>query len=127
MEKAKESKGNTTVPGGVNGPPMDELDLRLKKKKERCQRFDVGECRLGSVCPFAHGAEEVDSVGLAVYGKVKMQLCRNWENGRCTNGDNCMNAHGDAEIGRKRPPAELERKSIKVLKYGETEQDGDNA
>lgn len=120
-EQGEQEKGNT---GGPT-PENSELDLRLKKKKERCQRFDLGNCKLGSVCPFAHGADEMNTVGLAVFGKVKMQLCRNWENGRCVNNEFCMNAHGDHEIGTKRPPPELERKSAKVRRFGELDGEAD--
>lgn len=82
-------------------------DLRLKKKKELCGRFARGYCSLGKVCSFAHGEDELNTVGLAVCGKVKTQLCRNWEAGRCIYGANCNNAHGDQEIGTRRPPPEL--------------------
>jgi len=82
-------------------------DLRLKKKKELCGRFARGHCTLGKVCAFAHGEEELDTVGLAVVGKVKTELCRNFEAGRCDKGINCNNAHGEVEIGTRRPPPEL--------------------
>lgn len=82
-------------------------DLRLKKKKELCDRFKKGLCSLGKVCAFAHGEEELGTVGLAVCGKVKTQICKNWEAGRCIYGAYCNNAHGEQELGTKRPPPEL--------------------
>lgn len=94
---------SVTAAGDPNALP----DLRLKKKKELCGRFMRGHCSLGKVCSFAHGEDELNTVGLAVCGKVKTQLCRNWEVGRCHYGANCNNAHGELEIGTKRPPPEL--------------------
>jgi len=98
-----EQAGSTPAGNDPGGLP----DLRLKKKKELCGRFMRGYCSLGKVCSFAHGEEELNTVGLAVCGKVKTQLCRNWEAGRCIYGANCNNAHGEQEIGTKRPPPEL--------------------
>lgn len=93
---------------GANPDGTDSFpDLRLKKKKELCDRFASGYCSLGNVCSFAHGEAEMGTVGLAVCGKVKTQICRNWEAGRCVYGSNCNNAHGEHEIGHKRPPPEL--------------------
>merc|ERR1719414_1327862 len=46
-------------------------DLRLKKKKEICGRYARGYCSLGKLCSFAHGEDELNTVGLAVCGKVK--------------------------------------------------------
>lgn len=91
----------------ASSDPNSMPDLRLKKKKELCGRYARGYCSLGKVCSFAHGEDELNTVGLAVCGKVKTQLCRNWEAGRCAYGANCNNAHGDQEIGTKRPPPEL--------------------
>lgn len=96
---------------GVGSAPGTEdtrmPDLRLKKKKELCDRFKKGICSLGKVCAFAHGEEELGTVGLAVCGKVKTQICKNWEAGRCIYGAYCNNAHGEQELGTKRPPPEL--------------------
>lgn len=99
-------QGNPAA-NNISSDPNALPDLRLKKKKELCGRFARGYCSLGKVCSFAHGEDELNTVGLAVCGKVKTQLCRNWEAGRCIYGANCNNAHGDQEIGTKRPPPEL--------------------
>jgi len=115
LPKAGEEKALTSalaeqVAPAANGSSADSSnlpDLRLKKKKELCGRYARGHCSLGKVCSFAHGEDELNTVGLAVCGKVKTQLCRNWEAGRCVYGANCNNAHGEQEIGTKRPPPEL--------------------
>lgn len=87
----------------VNSQP----ELKMKKKKDLCERFMRGQCLLGKMCGNAHGAEELGTVGLAVRGFVKIQLCNNWERGKCQYGVNCGRAHGEKEIGLKRPPLEL--------------------
>jgi len=99
------AESGSAVCGGSEANTLP--DLRLKKKKELCGRYARGYCSLGKVCSFAHGEDELNTVGLAVCGKVKTQLCRNWEAGRCIYGANCNNAHGEHEIGMKRPPPEL--------------------
>merc|ERR1712032_1615388 len=86
-------------------------------------RFARGYCSLGKVCSFAHGEDELNTVGLAVCGKVKTQLCRNWEAGRCIYGANCNNAHGEQEIGTKRPPPELAPPSKRRREDGEQRED----
>jgi len=101
-------------------------DLRLKKKKELCERFAKGYCTLGKVCSFAHGEEQLNTVGLAVCGKVKTQVCRNWQAGRCIYGNLCNNAHGEHEIGTKRPPPEL-APPMKRRHVEEEEKQGDSA
>lgn len=101
------SLGDQAPVGSLANDQAGLPDLRLKRKKELCGRFQRGYCTLGKVCAFAHGEEELNSVGLAVCGKVKTQLCRNWEAGRCAYGANCNNAHGDAELGTKRPLPDL--------------------
>lgn len=101
------SLGDQVPVGSLANDQAGLPDLRLKRKKELCGRFQRGYCTLGKVCAFAHGEEELNSVGLAVCGKVKTQLCRNWEAGRCAYGANCNNAHGDAELGTKRPSSDL--------------------
>lgn len=113
LPKAEESLPTSTLAEqtGTANPtgsdPNNLPDFRLKKKRELCGRFTRGYCSLGKVCSFAHGEDELNTVGLAVCGKVKTQVCRNWEAGRCVYGSNCNNAHGDQEIGTKRPPPEL--------------------
>mmetsp|Transcript_72534 Transcript_72534/g.132860 ORF Transcript_72534/g.132860 Transcript_72534/m.132860 type:complete len:414 (-) Transcript_72534:109-1350(-) len=109
----KDDRGGTSALAemgisNTSGREEDKMpDLRLKKKKELCDRFKKGLCSLGKVCAFAHGEEELGTVGLAVCGKVKTQICKNWEAGRCIYGAYCNNAHGEQELGTKRPPPEL--------------------
>merc|ERR1719282_222175 len=106
-KEADDPNSTSALAEQVSGDSNKLPDLRLKKKKELCGRFTRGYCSLGKVCSFAHGEDELNTVGLAVCGKVKTQLCRNWEVGKCIYGANCNNAHGEREIGTKRPPPEL--------------------
>lgn len=85
----------------------EQPDLQMKKKRDLCTQFDLGECLLGKLCPFAHGEKEIGSVGLAVSGNVKTQICQRWRDGKCLYGKLCNRAHGAHEIGLKRPPPEL--------------------
>lgn len=87
--------------------PNEQPELQMKKKRDLCTQFDVGECLLGKLCPFAHGEKEIGSVGLAVSGNVKTQICQRWRDGKCLYGKLCNRAHGAHEIGLKRPPPEL--------------------
>mmetsp|Transcript_98435 Transcript_98435/g.195213 ORF Transcript_98435/g.195213 Transcript_98435/m.195213 type:complete len:393 (+) Transcript_98435:92-1270(+) len=102
------SAGHAIGVSSVSGPASESapLDLRLRKKRELCGRFARGTCALGRVCSFAHGEEELDTVGLTVCGRVKTQNCRDWEAGRCAYGDACSHAHGDLEIGAPKRPLE---------------------
>lgn len=106
-KEADDPNSTSALAEQISGDSTKLPDLRLKKKKELCGRFTRGYCSLGKVCSFAHGEDELNTVGLAVCGKVKTQLCRNWEIGKCIYGANCNNAHGEREIGTKRPPPEL--------------------
>merc|ERR1711972_702104 len=93
-------------------PESEIPDMRLKKKKEMCDRFKRNECFLGKVCPFAHRESELGTVGLSVCGRVKLKLCMFWDaktqtSKGCLFGKNCKNAHGEKEVGMKAPPLEL--------------------
>lgn len=78
-------------------------DVRLKKKKELCRKFQNKECVLGRACPYAHGEKELGTVELVVCGRVKTRICKFWASGNCMFTGNCVNAHGEAELGTKRP------------------------
>lgn len=106
-QQAMPATGTNPAPNSAASGSDAMPDLRLKKKRELCERFARGYCTLGKVCSFAHGEDELNTVGLAVCGKVKTQVCRNWQAGRCIYGNLCNNAHGEQEIGTKRPPPEL--------------------
>jgi len=51
---------------GENSSSPSDPALRLRKKRELCGRFARGTCALGQVCSFAHGEEELDTVGLTL-------------------------------------------------------------
>lgn len=78
-------------------------DVRLKKKKELCRKFQNKECVLGRACPYAHGEKELGTVELVVCGRVKTRICKFWAAGNCMFSGNCVNAHGEQELGTKRP------------------------
>mmetsp|Transcript_15041 Transcript_15041/g.45017 ORF Transcript_15041/g.45017 Transcript_15041/m.45017 type:complete len:325 (-) Transcript_15041:120-1094(-) len=78
-------------------------DVRLKKKRELCRKFQNNECVLGRACPYAHGEKELGTVELVVCGRVKTRICKFWASGNCMFSGNCVNAHGEQELGTKRP------------------------
>eukprot|EP00434_Breviolum_minutum_P004659 symbB.v1.2.004107.t1/scaffold231.1/size297012/10 len=79
-------------------------DVRLKKKKELCNKWKNGQdCVLGRACPYAHGEKELGTVELVVCGRVKTRICKFWTTGNCMFLGNCVNAHGEKELGTKRP------------------------
>jgi len=83
-------------------------DMRMKKKREMCQRMNTkGGCLLGKKCMFAHSEDELGTVALVITDRVKSSICRFWESGHCIYGKYCVNAHGMQEIGMKKPPEEL--------------------
>lgn len=78
-------------------------DVRMKKKREMCNKFQNNECVLGKACPFAHAESELGTIELVITDKVKTRICKFWEAGKCIFEKNCVNAHGEKEIGTKRP------------------------
>lgn len=78
-------------------------DVRMKKKREMCHKFENKECVLGRACPFAHHENELGTIELVITDKVKTRICKFWEAGKCIFEKNCVNAHGEKEIGTKRP------------------------
>jgi hypothetical protein len=112
-EELTKIMNETTALAEQTEEPESEIpDMRLKKKKEMCDRFKRNECFLGKVCPFAHRESELGTVGLSVCGRVKLKLCMFWDaktqtSKGCLFGKNCKNAHGEKEIGMKAPPLEL--------------------
>jgi len=79
-------------------------DVRLKKKKELCNKWKNGQdCVLGRACPYAHGEKELGVVELVVCGRVKTRICKFWTTGNCMFLGNCVNAHGEKELGTKLP------------------------
>lgn len=78
-------------------------DVRMKKKREMCHKFQNNECVLGRACPFAHAESELGTIELVITDKVKTRICKFWESGKCIFAQNCVNAHGEKEIGTKRP------------------------
>lgn len=72
-----------------------EPHMRMKKKREMCQRFkNKGECLLGKRCMFAHTETDLGKVELVYDDRVKTEICRKWETGKCVFGRYCPHAHG---------------------------------
>lgn len=88
-------------PGRIDASQIP--DVRMKKKREMCHKFQNNECVLGRACPFAHHENELGTVELVITDKVKTRICKFWECGKCIFATNCVNAHGEKEIGTKRP------------------------
>lgn len=107
-------------------PPESQLpDVRMKKKRELCQKFQNNDCVLGRACPFAHGEAELGTVELVITEKVRTRICKFWTSGRCVFGHQCVNAHGEHEIGTKRPP--FLTPPVKRRAAGETEEEFRNS
>ena len=68
-------------------------------KTELCRPFDeVGECKYGDKCQFAHGVHELRR--LPRHPKYKTELCRTFHsNGFCPYGPRCHFIHGE-ELAR---------------------------
>jgi len=96
---------------------VDQMpDVKMKRKRSMCQRYQKGECLLGKQCPFAHKEEDLGTVELVLCGNVKTRICKMWTQGKCIYAVNCWDAHGEKEIGLKRPPPELAPKIKRVRK-----------
>lgn len=93
--------------------PEEHPDLQMRKKRDLCTQFGLGECLLAAICPFAHGEQEIGIVSLAVSGNVKTRICPRWREGKCLYGKLCNSAHGAREIGLKRPFLEMTREHRK--------------
>jgi len=92
-----------------------EPHMRMKKKREMCQRFqNKGECLLGKRCMFAHTESDLGKVELVYDDRVKTEICRKWETGKCVFGRYCPHAHGMEQIGRLKPPEEICRMSAPI-------------
>lgn len=118
--------GDTSALAEQSKPPESQLpDVRMKKKRELCQKFQNNDCVLGRACPFAHGEAELGTVELVITEKVRTRICKFWTSGRCVFGHQCVNAHGEHEIGTKRPP--FLTPPVKRRAAGETEEEFRNS
>jgi len=102
----------------VEAPPTSEPAMRMKKKREMCQRLGRGGCLLGKKCMFAHTESELGTVALVITDRVKTSICKFWENDKCIYGKYCVNAHGMEEIGQLKPPEDLSP-PMKMYKSGD--------
>ncbi|KAG0643712.1 hypothetical protein HOY80DRAFT_1019989 [Tuber brumale] len=83
-------KGN---PENADLPPR-HLDKKTNAlyKTEMCRNWnEVGDCRYGRSCQFAHGQKELRVV--ARHGQWKTKTCMAWLHGGCTYGSRCCYAH----------------------------------
>lgn len=62
-------------------------------KTEMCRNWnEIGECRYGRSCQFAHGKKELRTVPR--HGQWKTKTCMAWLHGGCTYGSRCCYARG---------------------------------
>ncbi|CUS11887.1 unnamed protein product [Tuber aestivum] len=80
-------------PTNVDLPPR-HLDKKTNAlyKTEMCRNWnEVGDCRYGRSCQFAHGQKELRAVPR--HGQWKTKTCLAWLHGGCTYGSRCCYAH----------------------------------
>ncbi|KAI5776178.1 hypothetical protein EDC01DRAFT_625673, partial [Geopyxis carbonaria] len=66
-------------------------------KTEMCKNWsEIGECRYGRSCQFAHGKKELRYVQR--HGQWKTKTCLAWANGGCTYGSRCCYARESISI-----------------------------
>lgn len=58
---------------------------RTAKRKEICQAYQQGQCKLGEHCPERHL--------FTSHRTVQLEVCKHWLRGACVNGDNCAYLH----------------------------------
>jgi hypothetical protein len=85
---------NPQSPGLQVGPPAPRhLNKKTNTlyKTEMCRNWaEMGECRYGRSCQFAHGKRELRTVHR--HGQWKTKTCLAWLNGGCTYGSRCCYA-----------------------------------
>lgn len=81
----------------ANGTPASLPPRHLNKKTnalyktEMCRNWnEIGECRYGRSCQFAHGKKELRTVPR--HGQWKTKTCMAWLHGGCTYGSRCCYA-----------------------------------
>jgi len=108
--------GYYTTPGGMiverplvladlKGKSVADLPPRHLDKKtnalyktEMCRNWnEVGDCRYGRSCQFAHGQKELRVV--ARHGQWKTKTCMAWLHGGCTYGSRCCYAREHLVLG----------------------------
>jgi butyrate response factor 1 len=70
---------------------------RTKYKTEMCKNWiEVGSCRYGNKCQFAHGGIELIDKSLPTNAKYKSKMCNTFfENLYCPYGSRCLFRHDD--------------------------------
>lgn len=61
------------------------LKPKVQKRKEVCQAYQQGTCRLGEKCPERHC--------ISAHRTVQLEVCKHWLRGGCVNGENCAYLH----------------------------------
>ncbi|KAH0613843.1 uncharacterized protein H6S33_005729 [Morchella sextelata] len=85
-----------TRPAAENPASLPPRHLNKKTnalyKTEMCRNWnEIGECRYGRSCQFAHGKKELRIVPR--HGQWKTKTCMAWLHGGCTYGSRCCYAH----------------------------------
>merc|ERR1719188_2352218 len=77
--------------------------MKLRTKRDLCQRYQNGECMLGKACHLAHKESEIGEVALVYVTPVRATMCKFFKDGRCFYGKHCQNAHSEDELGTVKP------------------------
>ncbi|KAH9586314.1 zinc finger protein [Trypanosoma melophagium] len=64
---------------------LPEEPRTTAKRREICQSFQHGKCRLGAACPERHV--------LSQFKTMRLEVCKHWLRGACVNGENCLYLH----------------------------------
>jgi len=116
MGKASGGKGYG-APSGAWPVPQYPLSSG-GVKRTLCKHWQMGSCKNGALCTWAHGQEEVDATRMQGHpeargegfssfgfgppagteGREKRTICKFWTQGLCNKGDDCTWAHGGDEL-----------------------------
>lgn len=67
--------------------------IPAKHKTELCKSFsELGSCRYGEKCRFAHGVHELKKLSIP-NENYRKRPCKNWESGECRYGMRCQFRH----------------------------------
>ncbi|CAE7241518.1 cpsf4 [Symbiodinium pilosum] len=104
VTRAFELELDSDPPFEVGASPVEESpcggqEIVIQNKRQMCKAFFFTDwCAKGSMCPFAHSAEErIEELNQAL--PYKATLCRFFmAEGFCGKGDSCEFAHSDDEL-----------------------------
>jgi hypothetical protein len=89
--------GTANVTNSTTLPPTEKAQtaFKVKFKTELCKNWQVGDCKFGTKCAFAHGFEEL-SEKRNLPNNYKTKICKQFhEEMYCTYGARCQFVHHD--------------------------------